>query len=553
MLPDVFLSLDYSCNNLSFGCERVWRGRRMSVEQGRKAFARGESLSVKDRIVDLASSELVEVQRRDPEWDIRSAPGNYATLIGAQAASSAAALAATWVATHALGATGYGGVIAILAASQFATQIAIQWTAVSVSRYGCEEFVKTGRIVNAFWGRLAVLVPNLLLVVVVSPLWLPLVSSWLHIPEAVRPLVLFHLVVTSFSIHIQQSLQGAKLMRWQGILMAVERALTVFVLVSLALTGRISVFSTIATYICTSFAMCAVGLWRLRPLIYPGISLDRALLKRMLIFSFWLIPSAIIGFLSTNYLDAIFISRFLSTSDLGIYSVAYLFAGTTMQLPLLAGSLLMPLFITFQASQQDDRLVRFMRGVLPMLTLLWSTGCALIAVIGSYLLPLLFGPQFRATADLMWPLMAASALAAPWLMGYAPFSVTIAATYIAALVVGFAACINVILDLVLIPRFGLFGSAWATTAAYGGSLVIAAWLTHRRVRHTHGWTIQAAAPALLGAAYMAWRADRLGALAVTFLSSALLTLIHRKSLAAALVTLKNGVRLGNRAHTVGVP
>jgi O-antigen/teichoic acid export membrane protein len=313
------------------------------------------------------------------------------------------------------------------------------------------------------------------------------------------------------------------------------------------------VFSAIAAYIFTSFAMSAVGLWRLRSLIYPGISLDRALLKRMLIFSFWLIPFSIIGFLSTNYLDAIFISRFLSATDLGIYSVAYLFAGTTMQLPLLAGSLLMPLFVTFQASQQDDRLVRFMRGVLPMLTLLWSTGCALIALIGSYLLPLLFGPQFRTTSDLIWPLMAASALAAPVLMGYGPFSNTIAATYIAAVAAGFAACINVILDLALIPRFGLFGCAWATTSAYGGSLIVAAWLTHHRVHQTRGWTIQAAVPALLGAAYITWRADRPGALAVTLLSSALLTLLHRKSLAAALVTLNNGRRLASRSDTVEVP
>ncbi|MEP6912448.1 MAG: oligosaccharide flippase family protein [bacterium] len=499
---------------------------------------------------DLAPSS--ETQRRSAEWDLHSGPRNYLALIAAQAASTAAALAGTWVATRALGAAGYGGIVAILAASQLVSQLAVNWTVTSLSRYGCEEFVKTGRIANTFWGRLVILIPNLLLLMVASPLWLPLVSAWLHIPRAAHPLVLIYLVVTCFWTHVQLSLQGAKLVRLQGILLAGERTLMLGILVMLTLFGSASLFSVALAYILSAFVMGAVGLWRLRFLIYPGVRLDRPLLRQMLVFSFPLIPASLIGYLSTNYLDALFISRFLSTADLGVYSVAYQLAGTTMQLPLLAGSLLMPLFITFQVSEQREHLSRFMREILPLLALLWSTGCAILAALGTYLLPLIFGPEFVGTVALLWPLLVASAFAGPVLIGYWPLSNTMGMTYVPAVNSVIAACVNVGLNLLLIPRFGLIGCAWATAGAYGAGVLATTLLVHWRVPLSRSWTVQACLPILFGAAYVAWRADNLGALVITVVLSVLLAFLHRRHISAGLTALIKHKNFGSSAQPAAV-
>src|SRR5262249_20653151 len=99
-------------------------------------------------------------ERRTPDWDRRQGTSNFLALVRAQVASGGLAFAATWLATRVLGVGGYGGLAAILAASQITGQIVLEWSSVSLWRYGCEEFVQTGRITAAFWTRLMVLGAN---------------------------------------------------------------------------------------------------------------------------------------------------------------------------------------------------------------------------------------------------------------------------------------------------------------------------------------------------------------------------------------------------------
>jgi O-antigen/teichoic acid export membrane protein len=505
---------------------------------------REKSVSYRHKQLTLLTDE---VQRRDAKWDIRSGPRNYLSLIGSQAAGSLLSFATTWLATRSLGPGGYGGVVAVLAASQMLVQIATHWSAISLSRYGCEEFVETGRLPNAFWARLLILGFSLLIVVGASPLWLTPVASLLHLPRDTRPLVLLHVLVTSLWIHVQQTLQGAKLMRTQGLLLATERAITFLGVIALVATATVSPFSVISIYILAAGAASTVGLWRLRVLIYPGITLDRSLLRQMILFSVPLVPNALVGYFSTSYIDAIFIANYLSAAALAVYAVAYQLAGMLMQLPLLGGTLLLPLFVTLQVNTKSEQVNRYIREVLPLLSLLWSTTCAVIAMLGSYLLPLIFGAEFQATSALLWPLLAASALAGPMLMGYLPFSNALATTYVTTITSVVAAIVNVGLNFLLIPRFGLLGCAWATTGAYGGAALVAVWLVHSHTRLSHTWVVQATLPAVVGAAYASWRADNVGATAAALLSSALLALIHRESIAAGFATLYNQRRFRNNA------
>src|SRR5437899_6719881 len=161
-------------------------------------------------------------------------------------------------------------------------------------------------------------------------------------------------------------------MRAQGWLLALERALIFLVLSYLALSGSISVWNVSWLYVLGPAGASLVGLIKLRKLIWPAVRVDAALLSRMLRFSIPIIPTTLIGYLSSNYLDALFITHFLSQAKLGIYSVAYQLAGLTQQLPLLAGTLLMPLFVTLQTGKREDRTERFIREVLPPITLLWT-------------------------------------------------------------------------------------------------------------------------------------------------------------------------------------
>ncbi len=479
------------------------------------------------------------LDRRQAAWDVRQGPKNYAALVGAQFASAILSFAAVWLITHLLGPTGYGGIVAIIAASQAVVQLAVNWTAVSLSRFGTEEFVETGHIAKTFWTRVWIWIPNVLLVLATAPLWLPFLSSLLKLSPQAYPLVLGLFLASALWGHVQQALLGAKLIRLQGSLLAFERFLVFPIILVCFLSGKVSFLNLTLAYILAPLGASVIGFWRLRKLIFPVAGIDRGLLKRMLKFALPILPASLVGYMSTNYLDAFFITHYLSGADLGVYAVAFQVTGTGLQLPLLVGSVLMPLFVTLQVEGQFDRAERFMQSVLPLITLFWGIACALAAAIGSHLFPRIFGEQFAGIAPLLWPLMAAAALAGPVLMGYAPFSNSRFVTYIAMLGAIAAAVANVLMNYLLIPTFGLVGCAWATTAAFGVSLLVIVLLVHWRLLSSKPWTIQAVAPMIAGAMLASFGGFNFIALAVTLLLSAALMPLHKGSVTVGFRMLRN--------------
>jgi O-antigen/teichoic acid export membrane protein len=479
-----------------------------------------------------------EHTRQSAVWDVYNGGKNFAVLVMAQIAGAVFSFFATWLTTRFLGADGYGVIAAVLAASQVVALITVEWTSVALWRYGCEEFVDSGRLAKAFWARSILLVPNVLLVVVTSVWWLAPIANWLEIPPKAQALVLVHFLMMTLWVHVQRALQAAKLPHTQGYLLASERLLLVALIGSLVVAGRTSVISIGLSYVVAPFLATIAGIWQLRSLIFPTVWLNPALLKSIMAFSLPLIPYFLLASLSGNQLDAFFITHYLSVTAFGVYSLAYTLSGILMQLPTHLGSLLLPFFITVHVHGETDRVSHFLRDLLPPLTLLWSTGCALFAAINWYLLPLIFGPQFQGARAVLWPLMAAAALRGPWLMGFSPASTLKSATYVATLASLISALSNVALNFLLIPTFGLIGCAWATTAAYAGATLIGARLTDGLLP-SRSWAIEATLPALLGAAYASWRFDNAGALAVSILAGAFIALRRRADILAGVRSLAN--------------
>lgn len=436
------------------------------------------------------------------------------------------------MATRELGSSGYGSVVAIMAASQLLSHIAVNWTALSLFRHGCEEFVKTGRIARAFWTRLYLLALSILALAVTASLWWSPVSSWLKLPPLAIWLVAAHLVAIALWVQVQQSLQAAKLPRWNGSLLAAERATVLLVVLFVAARGNASILWIATAYIVGPVVAALAGIWRIWTLVSPPDTWDRELLRRMLTFSAPLIPFAILAFLSTNFLDAFFISHFLSLSDLGVFQLAYQMAGSFSMLPILAGSLLLPLFVTLDADGGGDRMNLYFRDILPMLTLAWSLAAASFAFVSSMVVNGLFGEEFQTASFLVWPLCAGFAINGPVPMGYAALANARSLTYLSTVTSAVMAISNLALNLIWIPRFGLVGCAWATACSFG--LATLAWtlLSHRSQPASRSWAVLATAPGLAGALEMAWRHRPSEALFTAVSVAILVLILGRRSFAS---------------------
>ncbi len=453
-------------------------------------------------------------QRRSAAWDIGAGPRNYLTLVMTQVIGSLSSLVTVWLLTRLLGVGGYGQVAAIIAAAFLIGTAALNWSAMSLARIGCEEFVRTGRITETFWTRTLILTLNWLLVIVTVPFWLHLVAGWLHLTREAQLLLFVYLGATSLWGHVQSALLGAKLQRLVGRLQATERLLILAGAAMLAVGGA-SLTGVIASYAGGALSAALIGLWRLRHLIGHPAALKLALLRRVLTFSLPLIPHSLVNYFSTNYLDAWFILRYLSVADLGVYAIAYQLAGTVMQMPVLAGTLLLPMFTTLEVEQDDQRLRDYLRHILPVLCLGWAMVGTLLAGLVVFLLPLIFGAQFAVGARLMWPLMAACVIAGPMSMGYAPLLNAKSATSALAISGTASAATNVLLNFLLIPRWGLLGCAWATVGSYLVSLSLAAYLLWRLRRLNGAQAFESVLPLVGGAAFAGVTGNSWAALLLT--------------------------------------
>lgn len=491
------------------------------------------------------SSEIDESDgsnRRSSDWDVQNAHKNYLSLVLTQIASAAFAFASIWLITKALGSEGYGSVVAVIAAS-YVAQIFVNWTGVAIVRFGVDEFIETEKIAQAFWLRLFILIPNLLLVLLLSNFWFPPLAAWLKLSSETLWLVFLHFAAMALWVHIQFSLQAVKMPRLQGGLLTIERILVFFSLLILFICGRLDPVSALISYACAALLMIFVGLFVLRAFIFVPISFNWTYLRKILVFSFPLIPFTLSSYLSSSYLDAIFISKFLSIHDLGLYSVATHINGITLQLPTLANNLLLPLFISLQREGLTSRLQHYFKHNFPTFILLWGLFTTIAAFISYFLIPQILGAEFIPSVHPLWILFATSVLSLPPLIGYGSLSNAASTTYIPMISAIVAAIVNIAFNFLLIPLFGLEGCAWATSIM-NLFFSLCFFILLRRVEEIPvSWSFWAMIPSIGGAVCLTITGNPYWAMAICLTSAFFVAYFHIASIKETISFLR---KLRNR-------
>lgn len=495
------------------------------------------NLNSPENLIENPPNISAASERQSANWDIRNAPKNYLSLVLSQIGSAFFAFASVWLISKTIGSEGYGGVVAIIAASQVA-QVLVNWTSVAVVRFGVDEFIETEKIARAFWIRLFILLPNLLFVLLVSNLWFPPLAVWLRLAPEIFPLVFLHFAANAFWVHFQFSFQAVKMPRLQGGLMAVERILTFTSLLILLASGKINSISAMVCYAVAPLAMVFAGFFFLRKFIFARFSADRAFIKKIFVYSLPLLPFTLVGYFSGGYVDAVFISKFLSTRDLGIYSIAMQISGITLQLPTIANSLLTPMFISLQKENRTSRLDEYFKHILPSLVLAWSFFSALLAFAGYFFIPIIFGAEFSQAVAPFWILLTASTFNLPILIGYSALSHSISATYISMFAAIFSAFANITLNFLLIPKFGAEGCAWASVVmnfVFSATFYV---LLRRSSQIALSWLFEAMLPLLGAAVVFSITRNPFVSLAVCAMIGILIILLHKNSLREAFNFLK---------------
>jgi O-antigen/teichoic acid export membrane protein len=204
-----------------------------------------------------------------------------------------------------------------------------------------------------------------------------------------------------------------------------------------------------------------------------GLQFDRGLLREMNRFGLPLVPAAL-ALWAINFIDRLFIAHFKDQTEVGVYSVAVRISSAIVFL-MIAFRTAWP---AFAYSIEDDREAkRTYSFVLTYLVFVCSWVSLALGALAPWLVDVLAPkPEFARAAEAVAPLAFAATTYAAYTV-LAIGSGRARKTQLNWVVSGVAAAVNIALNIVLIPPYGMIGAAIATLAAYvvlfGGMYVYA--------------------------------------------------------------------------------
>lgn len=197
--------------------------------------------------------------------------------------------------------------------------------------------------------------------------------------------------------------------------------------------------------------------------LFTKIGISIPLFKELFNLSFPLIFSGLFALIYLN-IDQVFIEKMLGEYDLGIYSVSVKLSTMIYFIPVMVGRSFLPGFI--KTKEQSEKL--FLDRIYNFSFLLVSSGLIFalsLMVTGRWLVVNLFGNEYLEAIPLFkvhvisLVFIFVIQIKNIWVVVYKNTWINLASNIIGAVV-------NIVLNLLLIPRIGLMGAAWATIISY---------------------------------------------------------------------------------------
>lgn len=172
--------------------------------------------------------------------------------------------------------------------------------------------------------------------------------------------------------------------------------------------------------------------------------------------------------------DRLIIASLMGESQTGIYSAGYDLAFNVLTLLLVVvNTASYPLAVKALETSGEAAAVHQIRLSGEAVFTLALAGASVLIILARPIINLLLGDDFRDGARLIFPWLVMSTAAAGLKAYYFDFAFQLSkSTHLQMVSVGVAAALNIVLNLLLIPRIGLEGAAIATLAAYLAAMLI---------------------------------------------------------------------------------
>jgi O-antigen/teichoic acid export membrane protein len=422
----------------------------------------------------LASREASQVEAGDEaapaeQRRVRGAAtvfSDLASMLGSRLGSVVLSLVSVVMTTRLLSPASYGTLAFYNVVTLLIFTIASAWTSTAIARYGREEIEHHGSMRNVTWARAVLTAPLIALALLVVPGLklagvLPPDFSW-----ALVWLALAYGLIWIVSEHMIYLTEAAGRMKWSALALFGQQALAVSGIAILYLSSaKGTPFLIAGISFGSSLVLTAVftkPLWRVG--LWPP-SLDRALLRRILLFSLPMIAFTVSQYVIKS-VDLFLIRAFAGQTATGLYGVAYQGYSVLQAVGVVVPQILTPLFVSLSIANKEPVVRYYLERVVPQVSFAAATLVGFGAPFVAYVVPVVFGSEFEDAAKPLELLLVAAVLFFGTTL-LAPVVILRERTKAVGLANVAAAGVNITGDVITLGplHMGIEGPALATGAA----------------------------------------------------------------------------------------
>jgi O-antigen/teichoic acid export membrane protein len=220
------------------------------------------------------------------------------------------------------------------------------------------------------------------------------------------------------------------------------------------------VFGLIFSELISAVLFSPVYLWHLVPDL--GLTFSRPILGRLLAFGLPGVPSSLAS-MAMSYVDRFFLQHYCSTKEVGLYSLGYSI-GLVINLAVQAVQLAWPAHM-FVIARRPDAEKQLSKMLTYYVAGMGFAGLS-VSVLTPEILTIMTTPQFYPAGTVVPFITVSYVLYGTRFMVNSGLEIHNKLYYSALIIVG-SALMNLLLNFLLIPPYGMLGAAVATLLSYG--------------------------------------------------------------------------------------
>jgi O-antigen/teichoic acid export membrane protein len=318
-----------------------------------------------------------------------------------------------------------------------------------------KEYVSSGIIGSLVSGSLM----GLLLYLLASMISI----QFFHSPEmrSLLKLTAFCFPFIAMQRSVIGTLNGLRKMKLYAVVNIAQNISVMFVSLILVTFLDMNVKGAVIGFVAPTILMGIISIYFTRCDIKPSLFLRKTIIKEISWFGFYVVLANSIGLINMQ-IDSLMVGYFMNEVDVGYYAVAIIFMQGVILFPQVIQRVTTPSIALYYGKNDFESIEKLIKNTM-IKTFIGILCISIItAIFGNYLIIILFTEEFLPAYVPMLILLIGYTICAP--IGSVGSTLScIGKANIVFKMTAICALMNILLNLILIPAFGLIGAASATS------------------------------------------------------------------------------------------